>query len=117
MTKREIVQAIAKRFGITQLQAKQIVQKTFDSIVDTLAADGRVELRNFGVFEVKRRKSRTARNPYTGGTIMVPEKFRIAFKPGQLVEERVASECRTAASGFGSGLPESSRLMERSENP
>lgn len=106
MTKREIVQAIAEEFGITQLQAKQIVQRTFDSIVDTLTTDGRVELRNFGIFEVKRRKPHKARNPYTGGTVMVPEKCRIAFKPGRLVEERIDSECRTAASGIGSGQPD-----------
>ncbi len=52
MTKREIVRTIVEELGFTQLQAKQLVQKTFDSIVNVLVADGRVELRNFGVFEV-----------------------------------------------------------------
>jgi nucleoid DNA-binding protein len=92
---------------LTQLQAKQIVQKTIDSIVDILVADGRVELRNFGVFEVKRRKPRKARNPRTGGKVMVPEKCAVTFKPGRLVEERIDRECRTAASGVGADQPAS----------
>jgi nucleoid DNA-binding protein len=101
--KRKIIETIAEQLGITQLQARQIVQKTLGSIVNTLVADDRVELRNFGVFEVKRRKPRTARNPYTGGKVVVPEKCCVTFKPGRLVEERIDRECRTAASGVGSG--------------
>ena len=53
MTKREIVQTLAKELGLTQHQAQQIVQKTFDSIINILVSDGRVEIRNFGVFEVR----------------------------------------------------------------
>ena len=57
MTKKEIVPDDCRgTWPDTTLQAQQIVQKTFDSIVNTLVADGRVELRNFGVFAVKRRK-------------------------------------------------------------
>ena len=89
MTKKEIVQTIAEELGLTQLQAQQIVQKTFDSIVNTLVADGRVELRNFGVFEVKRRKPRKARNPRTGEKVMVPERCTVTFKPGQVMQARV----------------------------
>lgn len=55
MTKKEIVRTISEEIGLTQLQTKEIVQKTFDAIVETLVADRRIELRNFGVFEVKRR--------------------------------------------------------------
>jgi nucleoid DNA-binding protein len=84
------------RCGITQVQAKQIVQMLFDGIVNFLAEDGRVKLRNFGVFEVKRRKARTARNPSTGEQVPVPEKHAVTFKTGRLVEERIAEECRAA---------------------
>ena len=66
MTKKEIVKQIAERIGLTQLKTKEIVQQTFDAIVDTLIGSGRIELRNFGVFEVKQRKARKARNPRTG---------------------------------------------------
>ncbi len=89
MTKKEIVKAISKELGLTQLQTKKIVQKTFDAIVDTLVKNERIELRNFGVFEVKKRAARKARNPRTGGQVEVPAKFVVTFKPGKEMEERV----------------------------
>ena len=94
MTKREIVHTIAKELGLTQHQAQQIVQKTFDSIINILVADGRVEIRNFGVFEVRWRKPRTARNPITGEKVSVPERCTVIFKPGQVMEYRVQEEGR-----------------------
>lgn len=89
MTKKEIVKTISEEIGLTQLKTKEIVQKTFDAIVETLVADGRIELRNFGVFEVKKRAARKARNPRTGDKVDVPEKFVVTFKPGKEMEERV----------------------------
>jgi integration host factor subunit beta len=89
VTKKEIVKAIADDIGLTQLKTKEIVQKTFDAIVETLVSDGRIELRNFGVFEVKRRAARKARNPRTGERVDVAEKFVVTFKPGKEMEERV----------------------------
>lgn len=89
MTKKEIVKAISEEIGLTQLKTKEIVQKTFDAIVDTLVADRRIELRNFGVFEVKKRAARKARNPRTGERVDVDEKFVVTFKPGKEMEERV----------------------------
>ncbi len=91
MTKKEIVKQISDRIGLTQLKTKEIVQQTFDAIVDTLLEVGRIELRNFGVFEVKRRKARKARNPRTGEPVEVPPKFVVTFKPGKEMEERVRS--------------------------
>jgi nucleoid DNA-binding protein len=89
VTKKEIVKQISDRIGLTQLKTKDIVQQTFDAIVDTLLEDGRIELRNFGVFEVKQRKARKARNPRTGERVDVPPKFVVTFKPGKEMEERV----------------------------
>ena len=89
MTKKEIVKQISDRIGQTQLKTKEIVQMTFDAIVDTLLEAGRIELRNFGVFEVKQRKARKARNPRTGDRVDVPPKFVVTFKPGKDMEERV----------------------------
>ena len=91
MTKKEIVKTISEEIGLTQLKTKEIVQKTFDAIVDTLveSPDKRIELRNFGVFEVKKRAARKARNPRTGEKVFVPEKFVVTFKPGKEMEERV----------------------------
>lgn len=89
MTKKEIVKEISEEIGLTQLKTKEIVQKTFDAIVKTLVEDKRIELRNFGVFEVKKRAARKARNPRTGAKVFVPEKFVVTFKPGKEMEERV----------------------------
>src|SRR5438105_10571809 len=89
VTKKEIVKQIADRIGETQLKTKEIVQLTFDAIVDTLIEEGRIELRNFGVFEVKRRKARKARNPRTKESVYVPPKNVVTFKPGKEMEERV----------------------------
>ncbi len=92
MTKRNIVQSIAEDLGRTQMETKEIVQKTLDAIIEVLVEEGRVELRNFGVFEVKKRNPRQARNPKTGEKVMVGERMAVTFKPGRVVEERVASE-------------------------
>jgi nucleoid DNA-binding protein len=89
VTKKEIVKQISDDLGLTQLKVKDIVQKTFDAIVETLLREGRIELRNFGVFEVKRRKPRKARNPRTGEKVDVEAKNVVTFKPGKEMEEKV----------------------------
>ena len=101
MTKKEIVKTISDKIGMTQLKTKEIVQNTFQAIVDTLVEERRIELRNFGVFEVKQRAARKARNPRTGQRVDVPQKFVVTFKPGKQMEERVrqleeAEEARLA---------------------
>jgi len=104
VTKKEIVKSISDELGLTQLKTKEIVQKTFDAIIETLVEDRRIELRNFGVFEVKMRAARKARNPRTGGQVEVPAKFVVTFKPGKEMEakvreleEREAARSRAAA--------------------
>jgi nucleoid DNA-binding protein len=97
VTKKEIVKTISEEIGLTQLKTKEIVQKTFNAIVDTLVEERRIELRNFGVFEVKKRAARKARNPRTGDKVYVPEKFVVTFKPGKEMEERVRELERQAA--------------------
>jgi nucleoid DNA-binding protein len=97
VTKKEIVKQISDRIGLTQLKTKDIVQQTFDAIVDTLIEVGRIELRNFGVFEVKMRKPRKARNPRTGERVSVEAKKVVTFKPGKEMEERVRREARLAS--------------------
>ena len=97
MTKKEIVRQLCDKANkekllkgsLTQLATKEIVQWTFDAIIDTLVADGRIELRNFGVFEVKQRKPRKARNPRTGARVDVEAKNVVTFQPGKEMEERV----------------------------
>src|SRR5258707_6913705 len=90
VTKKEIVKQISESIDETQLNTKEIVQQTLNAIVETLIRDGRIELRNFGVFEVKRRKARKARNPRTGQKVDVPPKNVVTFKPGKRMEELVS---------------------------
>jgi len=94
VTKKEIVKQISERIGLTQLKTKEIVQQTFDAIQDRLVEAGRIELRNFGVFEVKMRKARKARNPRTGERVDVEPKKVVTFKPGKEMEERVRKFAR-----------------------
>src|SRR6202051_238755 len=104
VTKKEIVKQISDRIGLTQLKTKEIVQLTFDAIVETLLAEGRIELRNFGVFEVKRRKARKARNPRTGERVDVGPKSVVTFKPGKEMEEKIRrldGEAEMATVGAG----------------
>lgn len=121
MTKKEIVKTISEEIGLTQLKTKEIVQKTFDAIVRTLVEDHRIELRNFGVFEVKKRAARKARNPRTGEKVFVPEKFVVTFKPGKEMEakvremERLANERARLESA--NGLPLTDSPSSRTEAP
>ena len=116
MTKKEIVKTISEEIGLTQLKTKEIVQKTFDAIVETLVEDRRIELRNFGVFEVKKRAARKARNPRTGDKVSVPEKFVVTFKPGKEMEERVRELERREAEEAAKAEREAA-LRESADNP
>ena len=89
MTKKEIVKSISQDVGLPKSKTREIVQKTFDAIIDALVNEGRIELRNFGIFEVKKRAARPGRNPRTGDEILVPERYVVNFKPGKVMEDRV----------------------------
>ena len=89
MTKKDIVRTISEEVGLTQQQTKEIVQKTFDAIIEALVRERRIELRNFGVFEVKPRAARKARNPRTGAEVIVPKKHVVTFKPGKHMAAKV----------------------------
>ncbi len=82
MRKRDIVLRISQDTGIKQVVVKEIVQRTFDTILESLKEGKRIELRNFGVFQIKRRKRRIGRNPKTGEVVPVPERRVVTFKPG-----------------------------------
>jgi nucleoid DNA-binding protein len=121
VTKKEIVKTISEECGLTQLKTKEIVQKTFEAIIDTLVEDGdhRIELRNFGVFEVKKRAARKARNPRTGERVDVGEKYVVTFKPGKEMEERVLrlQNAEQASSGSPSPTPPPSPLPGAVQQP
>ena len=87
MTKKEIVRIISEKLDMTQLKTKDIVQSVLDCIIETLVEERRIELRNFGVFEVRKRAERKARNPKTGDEVLVKERHVVVFKAGKVLEE------------------------------
>lgn len=101
MTKKDIVKTIAEQIDLPQLRTKDLVQRTFDALIDALVREGRIELRNFGVFQIKKREARVARNPRTGERVTVPAKSVVTFKPGKEMEARVREHDRQMAQGMG----------------
>jgi nucleoid DNA-binding protein len=90
MTKRELVVLISEETGVPQQQVLDVVQKTLDHICDTLADGKSVELRNFGVFEVRVRKARVGRNPnQPEKDVPIPRRAVVKFKPGKEMREAV----------------------------
>lgn len=89
VSKKEIVKTVSERHGLTTTQTAQIVQVFMNQIIDELARGNRIEFREFGIFELKRRRPRTARNPKTGDSVEVPEKTVVSFKPGKVMKARV----------------------------
>jgi len=90
LTKRDLVTRISEESGLTQQQVLDIVQKTLDYIADALAKGDKVELRNFGVFEVKVRKARVGRNPNAPETdVPIPERSVVKFKAGKEMRSEV----------------------------
>ena len=116
LTKKEIVRAISEETGLTQSLVREIVQKTFESVLNSLADGERVELRNFGVFDLKVRAARQARNISTGDSVQVPEKIVVAFKPSKEMERRVAAsgkDNRFEVSGF---MPNARQEIKKQAN-
>ena len=83
MIKLDIVNMVAERTGVPKQKAEQVVDSLFEAMKNALAAGRRIELRGFGVFEVKARKRGVGRNPRTGAEVPIPEGKTIRFKPGK----------------------------------
>ena len=99
MTKKDIAKKIAEETGLKQQLAQRVVQLVFDGIIKTLATEGRVELRNFGAFAVKRRKARAGRNPRTGEKVSVPERLAVTFKAGREMGPQVVRAAAASRPG------------------
>jgi len=90
LTKRDLVTRISSETDVPQQQVLDVVQKTLDQISEALAKGDNVELRNFGVFEVKVRKARIGRNPNAPATdVPIPERSVVKFKPGKEMRAEV----------------------------
>ena len=90
MTKRDLVVRISKETGLGQQEILDVVQKTLDYIAESVAQGDTVDLRNFGVFEVKIRKARIGRNPNAPEKdVPIPQRSVVKFKPGKEMRESV----------------------------
>jgi len=89
ITKKTIVKALSQEMQLPQTVVKELVEKLFDVITDCLVVNERLELRNFGVFEVKRRAPRVGRNPKTKEEVQIEARYAVTFKAGKNMEERL----------------------------
>src|SRR5215210_102858 len=105
MTKAELVDEVARVVQLTKKQAETIVNIVFDSIVDSLRAGQKIELRGFGSFRLRSRKSRTGRNPKTGEKVEVPSKKIPYFKPGKELKELINKALADAEAGSQAAEP------------
>ena len=91
VTKRELVVKISNETGLTQQQVFDVVQKTLDSITESLSRGDTVVMRNFGAFEVRETKAKIGRNPKNPGKdVPIPARAVVKFKPGKEMKEQVA---------------------------
>lgn len=89
MTKKDIILRVSDECNLKQTDVKRVVQRTFDAIIEALIRGEKIELRNFGVFKLKQRRSRTGRNPRTGQTVPVPPRKVVVFKPGLEMKQKI----------------------------
>ena len=90
LTKRDIVIRISEETGLNQTEVFAVVQKTLDHITESLAKGGKVELRNFGIFDVKIRKARVGRNPNRPEIdVPIPARSMVKFKAGKEMRAQV----------------------------
>lgn len=109
ITKKELVLRIAERTQQKQTVTRDIIQLFIDEVIHELASGNRMELRDFGVFEVKTRRARKARNPKTGQEVRVPEKRVVSIKPGKKMKElinRLAAEREAAQNAQAAAPPQ-----------
>ena len=90
LTKRELVVKISNETGLVQHQVFDVVQRTLDHITDSLAQGDTVELRNFGILEVKLTKPRVGRNPnQPGSSFVIPARATVKFKSGKILKQQL----------------------------
>jgi integration host factor subunit beta len=92
MTKADLIEEVAKIAEVTRKDGEVIVETIFDSIVKSLRAGDKIEIRGFGSFRTRQRKPRTGRNPKTGAKVEVPAKTIPFFKPSKELKDMVNDE-------------------------
>lgn len=89
VTKKELIERLSRRTGQKRTASREMLQALMAEIIETLGDGDRIELREFGVFEIKVRKARMAQNPRTLERLPVPAKRSVRFKAGRLMQQAV----------------------------
>lgn len=93
LTKKDFIEAVRAKLGIDPREADErvrpVLQAFLEELVEQLGRGQRIEFRDFGVFEVRRRAARAAQNPKTLKPVTVPSRRTVKFKPGRLMKERL----------------------------
>ncbi len=92
MTKADLIEEVARITDVTRRDSEVIVETIFDSIVHSLRAGDKIEIRGFGSFRTRQRNSRIGRNPKTGDRVDVPAKKIPFFKPSKELKDLVNAE-------------------------
>ncbi len=103
MTKADLIEEVARVVEFTRKESEVIVEAIFDSVVNALQADDKIEIRGFGSFRTRQRQSRIGRNPKTGARVDVPAKRVPYFKPSKELKDLVNEQDAVPASGGPSG--------------
>jgi len=91
LTKNDIVRTLAEKYELEIASTRRVVQGTLDMVLEALLKGDKVELRNFGVFEVIQRKGRIARNPKSKQEVFIPERKVVKFKTGKVMEDKITT--------------------------
>jgi len=89
MTKADLVAEVSRAIAASRKDAEAIVETVFDSIVQSLRADDKIEIRGFGSFRTRQRRGRIGRNPKTGARVEVPPKRIPFFKPSKELKDLI----------------------------
>lgn len=84
MVRKEIIDQISEKTGLNKVIVKRVVDEFLKTLSDAFVRGERIELRNFGVFYLKRFKRKVGRNPKTGEEVIIPERDKIVFKPSKV---------------------------------
>jgi nucleoid DNA-binding protein len=102
LTKRDLVVAISNETGLIQSDVFNVIQRTLDHITEALAKGDSVELRNFGVFDVRLTRSRIGRNPNEPEIdVPIPSRATVKFKAGKVMRQRVLLRTEDLKSSVG----------------
>ena len=117
VTKKHLVDAIVAQTGLPRSDVQQVVQHVLNELIDAVRQGNRVELRDFGVFEVRARAGRTAQNPKTLEPVPVPPKLAVRFKAGRLMKLALEDRSREAMQANGQAAPQAHRAAVQHDTP